>query len=128
MITLEQIKKKKSMTLAPEHLWPNRAPGITPPTMVWISKLYLAQLFEESHGVLRLSINSTKIKRLRSDDMPIWKDGLTWDQLMEVKRQCGFANSYAVEIYPPDTEVVNVANMRHLWLLPNRIPGVNMKG
>lgn len=28
----------------------------------------------------------------------------------------------AVEIYPAERDIVNVANMRHLWVLPERLP------
>lgn len=45
-----------------------------------------------------------------------WIDGITWDELMEIKRQCGFGDRLAVEIYPPDEHIVNVANMRHLFI------------
>jgi hypothetical protein len=29
----------------------------------------------------------------------------------------GFSGNWAVEVYPPEDEVVNVANMRHLWII-----------
>jgi hypothetical protein len=47
------------------------------------------------------------------------RDGLTWDELYETKNVLGFADFEAVEIYPRVDMLVNVANMRHLWLLPN---------
>ena len=43
---------------------------------------------------------------------------LTWAHLQELKGMCGHGKREAVEIYPADDAVVNVANMRHLWLLP----------
>jgi hypothetical protein len=46
-----------------------------------------------------------------------WADGITWDTLQLLKRECGHGERWAVEVYPPDTDIVNVANMRHLWLL-----------
>lgn len=50
-----------------------------------------------------------------------WDDGLVWDELQEIKRQLGYGNSQAVEIYPEDRNIVNVADMRHLWVLPARL-------
>ena len=41
----------------------------------------------------------------------------TWDQLQRVKNQCLGEGIVAVEIYPAAGDVVNVANMRHLWIL-----------
>lgn len=37
---------------------------------------------------------------------------------MRLKAECGRGDKWAVELYPPDEAVVNVANIRHLWLLP----------
>lgn len=79
---------------------------------VWMSRKYLVQLFAEDGGVYRLSICRTEHDGAR------WLDGITWDELQDLKRQAGFGDSVAVELYPDDNNVVNVANMRHLWLLP----------
>ena len=51
-----------------------------------------------------------------------WKDDITWDELQEIKRQAGYGNQMAVEIYPDDLDIVNVANMRHLWILDEPLP------
>jgi hypothetical protein len=50
-----------------------------------------------------------------------WLDGITWDELQHLKMLAGYGDRVAVEIYPPDSEVVNIANIRHLWLL-NEVP------
>ena len=34
----------------------------------------------------------------------------------------------AVEVFPADDQVVNVANMRHLWVLPEPLPFAWEKG
>ncbi|MGL0761287.1 DUF4222 domain-containing protein [Citrobacter freundii] len=46
-----------------------------------------------------------------------WKDGISWDALQEIKNAVGYADRDAVEIYPAQKDVVNVANMRHLWIV-----------
>jgi len=43
---------------------------------------------------------------------------LSWDELQDVKREAGFGESAAVEVYPPDDEIVDEVRMRHLWVLP----------
>lgn len=83
------------------------------PVKVWRSRKYAIQLFEAGAGVLRLSICRSK---LRDDGR--WEDGLSWDELQSLKSEVGYGSWYAVEVYPADKDVVNVANMRHLWLLP----------
>ena len=97
----------------PESEWPIRRPyGIVE---VWRSREFLVQVFAEIGGIERLTICRTML----SGDS--WKDNISWDELQEVKRQCGRGNKDAVEIYPADKDIVNVANMRHLWVLPDEI-------
>jgi len=43
-------------------------------------------------------------------------EGITWEELQSLKDQSGYGNCCAVEIYPPNKDIVNVANMRHLWI------------
>lgn len=47
-----------------------------------------------------------------------FRGDITWNELQQVKRDCGRGDVWAVEIYPPDQYVVDAANLRHLWLLP----------
>lgn len=79
---------------------------------VWRSKCYLVQIFSERDGVERMSVNKTAIMGGR------WVDGITWEELQSLKEQCGRGNKCAVEVYPPDIDKVDVANMRHLFVLP----------
>ena len=97
----------------PACKWPE-SPELYNPSriLVWYSRDYFVQAFSEPGDVIRLSINST-VPQAAS-----WTDGLSWDDLMEIKRQCGFPHRVAIEIYPDDENIVNVSNMRHLWLLP----------
>lgn len=46
-----------------------------------------------------------------------WADGISWDDLQRVKYEIGRGDQWAVEMFPPDDEVTNVANMRHLWII-----------
>lgn len=82
-----------------------------PPLKVWRSRKFLVQLFDQD-GHLRLSVNRTDIDREGN-----WQDGITWDELMECKCSCGFGDRWAVEVFPPDSQVVNVAPIRHLFLV-----------
>lgn len=47
-----------------------------------------------------------------------YEQNITWDELMELKRQAGYGHRLAIEFYPPDADIVNVANMRHLFIIP----------
>ena len=78
---------------------------------VWVNNQYLVQEFKEGRNT-RLSINRTQ---LQPDGH--WKQEISWDDIQSIKNQLGYGNRYAIEIYPREQDVVNVANMRHLWVL-----------
>lgn len=80
---------------------------------VWRSGRFLAQIFEATKGGQRISINRTMIDTGTGE----WVDGITWEQIQRIKSELGFGDRIAVEIYPEDNQVVNVANMRHIWLV-----------
>lgn len=81
---------------------------------VWRSRNFLVQAFAEADGVVRLSIN-----RAALDANGGWVQDITWDELQRLKAEAGFSEKFAVEIYPATDDVVNVSNMRHLWILPD---------
>jgi len=110
----ENRKRPKKLTSIPKIMWPKDNNDLR--FSVWISQKYLVQGFFEKNGVIRLSANRTELKAEGG-----WKEDLTWDELMTIKRDLGFGDDYAVEVYPKEADVVNVANMRHLWILPEPI-------
>jgi hypothetical protein len=77
------------------------------------NKHYLVQIFADN-GYTRLSICRTSLQC----DGVRWADGITWDELMAVKTAVGYGSAWCVEAYPPDDCVVNVANIRHLFVVP----------
>jgi hypothetical protein len=108
----------------PEQLTPVPRDEFPPigvlPVQAWRSRKYLVQLWDESHGyhgMMRLSVC-----RVKQNASGRWQDGLTWDELQAIKREIGYGDWYAIEVYPRDEDIVNVANFRHLWLLPVPLP------
>ena len=83
------------------------------PVAAWRNRHFYAALFEDEAWQSRLSVNRTEL-------LPDggFRGDITWDELMAVKRGIGMGDFWMVEIYPADEEVVNVANIRHLWLTP----------
>lgn len=55
------------------------------------------------------------LKIVRSDGQPIT---CGWDLLQRIKNETLGADVPMVEWYPPDDEVVNEINARHLWEVP----------
>lgn len=90
------------------------------PRRAWMSRNFVVQLYDFEEYP-RLSVQrsgcSALIRERNRDVRPI-----SWDDLMEVKAAVGYGDSWAVEVYPPDSEVVDVAMMRHLWILPEAPP------
>lgn len=110
----------EAMRKVPKSQWPSGFRDCSCPAIeVWRDLDFLAILYPvpEAADHQRLTVCRSSRARL-VDGKAVWRDGITWDDLMLVKARCGFADRWAVEVYPPDAEVVNVANMRHLWLLP----------
>lgn len=107
-----------SLTEVPESEWPQVETNERR-IKVWVSHNFLVQAFLEHHdsGILRLSVNRVKITKSGA-----WKDRITWDELQAIKREVGYGDYYAVEVYPRDRDIVNVANMRHLWVMPEPLP------
>lgn len=101
----------------PRDRWPDPS---GPQTRVFRSRDFLVQEYLAESTVspvfVRLSINRTALKGDR------WGDNITWDELQRIKNECGYAEFDAVEVFPPADDVVNVANMRHLWVLIDRLP------
>ena len=88
-----------------------------PQLRVLRSREYLVQEFGGDGLVLvRLSINITSMDGAR------WADGISWEDLQRLKAEAGYALHDAVEVFPSVMDVVNVANMRHLWVMREKLP------
>lgn len=62
------------------------------------------------NGVRHLAISSL------SEDRP------TWHEAQRIKDEIAGENATAVEVYPPRAEIVDDANMYHLWIVPDPLP------
>lgn len=110
------------MTPLPDDQWPPQ--GLTALCKsrgnlieVWRSKEFLCQVFQEPNNIVRLSV-----LRIEMEKNGHWKDGISWDDLMRVKNEVGRGTAFAIEMYPADKDVVNVSNIRHLWILTEPLP------
>lgn len=104
----ENSKWPDKLIEIPMELWPDKAEGRL---KMFRSKSFFLQVYQEQEG-LRLSINRTTV-----DSALKWQQDISWEELQDMKRQAGYGGHLAVEVYPADSNVVNVANMRHLWIV-----------
>jgi hypothetical protein len=62
--------------------------------------------------------------------LQVWRkdgnDGISWDELQVMKNIVFGEDAVAFEIYPPQSEVVNIKNVRHLWIF-DQINWPNLK-
>lgn len=121
---LAKLNAEWGDTLAevPKERWPSEAVRLDasmgmPRVRVLRSKTFMAQVFDEGGGVFRMSVN-----RAEFDNVGNYKDGITWDDLQRLKKEAGYGPAWALELFPAADAVVNVANMRHLWILPEPPP------
>ena len=100
------------MREVPREKWPVM-PGLeSEPLNVWLSNDFLAVLYRQRvDGNLRLCVNKT---RRNGRD---WRDGITWDELQRIKNETLGEEVWCIENYPAQSELVNVSNMRHLYVL-----------
>lgn len=88
---------------------------------VWASRNFRLYVFLHQDGTERLNIHRMRID-LENDT---WADGITWDELQDLKRQCGRGSRLAVEVFPKDEDIINIGNVRHLWIVDEtKIPFV----
>jgi hypothetical protein len=111
----DNARQPAALTIVPRDTWPAHLQD-DKRLRVWRSRDYLVQEFAAAAPALvRLSVNRT------SRDGERWAADLSWDELQRIKEHCGYHQHDAVEIYPPTIDEVNVANMRHLWVLRDRL-------
>ncbi len=109
----QNAKMPRGLRLVPRDEWPLRLQS-APVLRVWRSRDFLVQEYAEAAPVLvRLSVLRTTL----DPAVGRWVDGITWEELQGIKSECGYGQHDALEIYPVEGDVVNVANLRHLWVM-----------
>ena len=84
------------------------------PEKAWRNKNYLVYLYHDRE-FLRLCVQRTTIKDDGSFD-----DGISWDRIQQIKSAVGFGDYWGLEVFPADKALVNVSNIRHIWLFKDR--------
>lgn len=105
----------KQLTLYPRADWPDYLrTHQAPPDEVWRSRAFLVQIRYKPKDGLGGVAEMMSIRRT------IHGAPITWDELQVIKRDVGRGDRCAVEVYPEDRHLVDVAEMRHLWILAER--------
>lgn len=89
-------------------------PSSIPVHSAFRNKFFLVQIYIHNENLIRLSINRTEL-----DHKGYWKDGILWDEIQHIKNTLGYEEFDAIEVYPKKSDLVDVSNIRHIWILKN---------
>ncbi|HEX8594203.1 MAG TPA: hypothetical protein VF682_13125 [Pseudomonas sp.] len=113
LMAKESAAQPVRLRQVPREQWPEiHSPHLIE---VWRSRSFLVQVYTEPGDFQRMSVCRT----IHNGDT--WADQVTWDELMQLKRECGRGDKDALEVFPADADIVNVANMRHLFFPPGPV-------
>lgn len=120
---LNQVNKHYSDTFVPimRSEWPEEMQKAERLLQVFRNKNFLVQIFKEKASI-RLSVSRTMLKTKGQ-----WSDNISWDELYMIKNAIGYRDCMFVEIYPREADLVNVANMRHLWMIEHEGTNIGWK-
>ena len=82
------------------------------PDRVWKNNHFVVQLFRKERHILGKLMDKVMIRR--NDAEPIRE----WHCLQEIKNQIVGENGTAIQVFPPQNELVDVANMYWLFIEP----------
>jgi hypothetical protein len=91
-------------TVSPEMY---RQHDITPPDRAYLNDLYSVFVREIGHGALHLSFHRHDRKAVRD-----------WRHFQQIKNETAGPERLAIEVFPPESMLVDAANEYHLWVFP----------
>ena len=113
---LEEIEWRDMPTdsKAPQHAYVDRSRGVC--VQVW---QYATPGCNGTpwQGTLRVAVKRTSAQTRKEADDRSLAIPITWDELQAIK-DFFWPGRIAIEIYPPKIAIVNVADLRWLWILP----------
>lgn len=89
--------------------------------MGYNAKKYEVQCLETSFPHIDGPVFHIKVRRRDG------RSGISWDDLQTIKNSVVSPAAWAIELYPPQSEVVDELNMRHLWVMPTDHPLPNLR-
>ena len=107
----ENARWPSSLKEWPREDWPVPHPEIL---RVWRSRGFLVQ----EHAAPSPAIVRLSILRAGLDSGGGWQQDIQWTELQRLKAEAGYSGFDAVEVFPRESDVVNIANIRHLWIVP----------
>jgi hypothetical protein len=88
-----------------------RSNGLDPPDAAWRNDLYSVFVREIGHGALHLSFHRHDRAAVRD-----------WRHFQAIKNEVAGLERTAIEVFPPESQLVDAANEYHLWVIPPDYP------
>jgi hypothetical protein len=112
-------KRPERLTPIPRDRWPPCFSGESQ-LQAWESQAYLVQHYRAApfNGIACTRLSASWFPVVKEKQWAagwLWPDPLSWSQIQAIKREV-LGDLFAVEIYPPDEDVVDLANTRHLFV------------
>jgi hypothetical protein len=106
----KKLLNKPAGKLEPINLSERRHPN-------WITRAYSNNRYVVmiNDNARIKGIAAIKVMVQRHDDRPIPGH---WRQLQNIKNELFGVDATAIEVYPPESELVDVANIYWLWVIP----------
>lgn len=99
----------------PEYVALSLQSGARPPSAVYSNGLYQVSVYiigDKPPGEAPLHLSIKREDRLPCHD---------WRHLQAIKNEIVGPEAMAVEIYPPESQLVDTSNQYHLWVLPPKV-------
>ena len=88
-------------------------------TRAYKNNRYVAMIFDnESVFVCGYLVNAIRVMVQRHDDTPIPNH---WHELQKIKSAIFGDESQAIEFYPPQSELIDCANIYWLWVIDKQV-------
>lgn len=85
--------------------------GISVPDEVWANSVYSVFVRYIGQGALHLSFHRHDREAVRD-----------WRHFQAIKNEIAGPERTAIEVFPPESQLVDAANEYHLWVLPEGYP------
>lgn len=81
------------------------------PKETWCSKSFLVEIFDVNKNWERMRVHRNAF----NPTFTAYLDGISWDTVMDLKRECGRGDREAVELFPRDIHSIPF-QVRHFWV------------
>lgn len=117
------IRALRKLGARPMTPWEHRDASAVPvprailgPSEHWSNSYYINNRYSVQVSVVHTELGEVTHLWIRAHDGSMPR---SWSDLQRIKNQLAGFERLAVEVFPPDSELVDFANIAHLWVYPS---------